>query len=178
MESIATPFHHCVEKVLENVKLDEYFVSFYEWAASVSMPIVVLSGGLTPLISATLSKLVGPSAERIEVVANEVITRSAFQSTDDKGGWSVQFRDDSKHGNDKAATIRPYAQHRNEVSDGIKSILMYAGDGVSDLSAARETDLLFAKDKQGGFLPVDPSSRACHVLVVEQLLIRSRDQTL
>ncbi len=29
--------------------------------------------------------------------------------------------------------------------------MFYAGDGVSDLSAARETDLLFAKKGRGGF---------------------------
>jgi len=29
--------------------------------------------------------------------------------------------------------------------------MFYAGDGVSDLSAAKETDLLFAKKGQGRF---------------------------
>jgi 2-hydroxy-3-keto-5-methylthiopentenyl-1-phosphate phosphatase len=32
---------------------------------------------------------------------------------------------------------------------GERPILLYAGDGTSDLSAARETDLLFAKAGQG-----------------------------
>jgi len=31
--------------------------------------------------------------------------------------------------------------------------MFYAGDGVSDLSAARETDLLFAKKGRGAFAP-------------------------
>jgi 2-hydroxy-3-keto-5-methylthiopentenyl-1-phosphate phosphatase len=35
--------------------------------------------------------------------------------------------------------------------------MFYAGDGVSDLSAARETDLLFAKKGRGGFCPTDDS---------------------
>lgn len=154
MESIKTPFNQCVEKVLGNVELDEYFVSFYKWAASVSVPVVVLSGGLTPLIRATLSKLVGPDAEGIEVVANEVVFRDGCQSINDEGAWSVKFRDDSKYGNDKASAIRPYARHGDKMSDGIKPILVYAGDGVSDLSAARETELLFAKEGQGGFFPL------------------------
>ena len=33
--------------------------------------------------------------------------------------------------------------------DGERPILLYAGDGVSDLSAAAETDLLFAKKGKG-----------------------------
>ncbi|KAL2060193.1 hypothetical protein VTL71DRAFT_9588 [Oculimacula yallundae] len=37
--------------------------------------------------------------------------------------------------------IRPYAALPN----GERPVLFYAGDGVSDLSAAKETDLLFAK---------------------------------
>jgi 2-hydroxy-3-keto-5-methylthiopentenyl-1-phosphate phosphatase len=33
--------------------------------------------------------------------------------------------------------------------DGERPVLLYAGDGVSDLSAAAETDLLFAKQGKG-----------------------------
>ncbi len=36
---------------------------------------------------------------------------------------------------------------------GERPVLFYAGDGVSDLSAARETDLLFAKAGRGMWLP-------------------------
>ena len=43
-------------------------------------------------------------------------------------------------------TIRPYAQYYASLPDSEpRPTLFYAGDGVSDLSAARETDLLFAK---------------------------------
>jgi 2-hydroxy-3-keto-5-methylthiopentenyl-1-phosphate phosphatase len=51
----------------------------------------------------------------------------------------------SGFGHDKSLTIRPYA---NLPSDQ-RPTLFYAGDGVSDLSAARETDLLFAKKGHG-----------------------------
>lgn len=37
--------------------------------------------------------------------------------------------------------------------DEERPILLYAGDGVSDLSAAAETDLLFAKQGKGIHLP-------------------------
>jgi 2-hydroxy-3-keto-5-methylthiopentenyl-1-phosphate phosphatase len=47
----------------------------------------------------------------------------------------------SDFGHDKSLTLRPYAQ----LPADKRPTLFYAGDGVSDLSAARETDLLFAK---------------------------------
>jgi hypothetical protein len=51
----------------------------------------------------------------------------------------------SGFGHDKSLTIRPYG---NLPADQ-RPTLFYAGDGVSDLSAARETDLLFAKKGHG-----------------------------
>jgi 2-hydroxy-3-keto-5-methylthiopentenyl-1-phosphate phosphatase len=47
----------------------------------------------------------------------------------------------SGFGHDKSRTIRPYAA----LPEGQRPTMFYAGDGVSDLSAAKETDLLFAK---------------------------------
>lgn len=48
----------------------------------------------------------------------------------------------SDFGHDKSICIKPYAKHPR----GQRPHLFYCGDGVSDLSAARETDLLFAKE--------------------------------
>jgi 2-hydroxy-3-keto-5-methylthiopentenyl-1-phosphate phosphatase len=64
----------------------------------------------------------------------------------------------SGFGHDKSRTIRPYAR----LPADERPTLFYAGDGVSDLSAARETDLLFAK-KGHGELPKHqcPSSAPC-----------------
>lgn len=56
----------------------------------------------------------------------------------------------SEHGHDKSLEIRPYAR----LPPGERPVLFYAGDGVSDLSAAKETDLLFAKAGRGES-PVD-----------------------
>jgi 2-hydroxy-3-keto-5-methylthiopentenyl-1-phosphate phosphatase len=56
----------------------------------------------------------------------------------------------SGFGHDKSSTIRPYAA----LPAGQRPTMFYAGDGVSDLSAAKETDLLFAKKGHG----ISPSS--------------------
>lgn len=66
-----------------------------------------------------------------------------------EGGWNIKYHDDSDFGHDKSLTIRPYAKHFAEHPDEPKPTMFYAGDGVSDLSAARETDLLFAKKGKG-----------------------------
>jgi 2-hydroxy-3-keto-5-methylthiopentenyl-1-phosphate phosphatase len=59
----------------------------------------------------------------------------------------VRFRlmRNSHFGHDKSIEIRQYAKLPNEV----RPTMFYAGDGVSDLSAAKETDLLFAKKGHG-----------------------------
>lgn len=89
--------------------------------------------------------LIGPEAEDIEIVSNSVIPRPG-KKLEDEGGWELQFHDDSDFGHDKSLTIRPYAEHISKLPPGEhRPTLFYAGDGVSDLSAARETDLLFAK---------------------------------
>ena len=52
---------------------------------------------------------------------------------------------DSHFGHDKSIEIRQYAN----LPDAERPTMFYAGDGVSDLSAAKETDLLFAKKGHG-----------------------------
>ncbi|KAL9044445.1 MAG: hypothetical protein Q9214_002417, partial [Letrouitia sp. 1 TL-2023] len=145
-ESIKTPFNQCIEKVLTHISLDEHFITFYEWCTSVSVPIVILSGGLTQTIQALLTTSIGHELRGIEIIANSVVVRNNFRSVNDEGGaWRVQFHDDSVFGHDKASTIRPYANLREGMPEHEKPILLYAGDGVSDISAAKEADLLFAK---------------------------------
>ena len=54
----------------------------------------------------------------------------------------------SDFGHDKSLAIRPYANLPKDQ----RPTMFYAGDGVSDLSAASETDLLFAKKGHGMFV--------------------------
>jgi 2-hydroxy-3-keto-5-methylthiopentenyl-1-phosphate phosphatase len=154
IESIKLGFDQCVEKAIAHVQLDERFLDFYNWASSAGIPVVVLSGGLTTLIEATLEKLIGRKPQDIEVVTNSVVTKEGFKSINEDGGaWRVQFRDDSIYGNDKARAIKLYLEHRETIDEADKPILLFAGDGISDLGAAGQTDLLFAKHGKGTELP-------------------------
>lgn len=137
MDSITTPYNECIDILLKNIKLDPGFKDFYDWSRENNVPIVILSGGMTPIIRALLDNLLGPGWD-IQIVSNDVRPREG-KSINEKGGWRIEFHDDSIHGHDKSIEIRKYSSLPN------RPTMFYAGDGVSDLSAAKETDLLFAK---------------------------------
>ncbi|PWW77752.1 hypothetical protein C7212DRAFT_313919 [Tuber magnatum] len=134
LDSVPTPFDECVKILCDNIRLDPGFKEFYAWCRDEKIPVIVLSSGMEPIIRALLTKLVGPTADEIKIVSNQP---KIFPD----GTWTIDYHDDSDFGHDKSLAIRPTANLPKED----RPILFYCGDGVSDLSAARETDLLFAK---------------------------------
>jgi 2,3-diketo-5-methylthio-1-phosphopentane phosphatase len=92
LDSITTPFNECVDILLANIKLDPGFRDFYNWAQENNVPIVILSGGMEPVIRALLDKLLGTGWD-IQIVSNFVQAREG-KSLNDKGGWEIIFRDD------------------------------------------------------------------------------------
>lgn len=148
MDSVKTPFPDCIKALCDNIKLDPYFNDFYKWSRENGVPVIVLSSGMTPIIRALLVHLIGPEGNDIEIVSNDVADRPP-KNMNEEGGWQIKFHDESGFGHDKSLTIRPYAKYFEEHPDEPRPTMFYAGDGVSDLSAARETDLLFAKKGHG-----------------------------
>ncbi|KAH7016856.1 HAD-like domain-containing protein [Ilyonectria destructans] len=137
LDSVGTPFDQCIDILRKNIKLDPGFKEFYDWTQLNNVPIVILSGGMEPIIRALLDTLLGEGWD-IQIVSNNVSPREG-KSINDQNGWKIVFHDDSIHGHDKSIEIRKYSSLPN------RPTMFYAGDGVSDLSAAKETDLLFAK---------------------------------
>lgn len=136
LESIPTPFPECVDYLLKNIKLDPGFKEAFHWAQANDIPIIVVSSGMKPIIKALLQNLVGEeSIDQIEIISNDV-------KVNEDGSWEIIYRDETPFGHDKSRAIRPYREARKDVKT---QTLFYCGDGVSDLSAAKETDLLFAK---------------------------------
>ncbi|KAF2020028.1 hypothetical protein BU24DRAFT_419621 [Aaosphaeria arxii CBS 175.79] len=141
MDSITTPYDECIKFLVDNIKLDPYFKEFYEWSLANNIPVVVLSGGMEPIIKAILQNLIGPDADKMEIIGNFVGPRPG-KSINEQGGWEIVFKHpESGFGHDKSVTLRQYSS----LPADVRPTMFYAGDGVSDLSAARETDLLFAK---------------------------------
>ncbi|CZR63346.1 probable Phosphoserine phosphatase [Phialocephala subalpina] len=141
LDSVKTPFDECIKILQEAIKLDPYFKEFYEYARQNNIPVVVLSGGMTPIVRGLLVHLLGEEhGNEMQIVSNDVGPRDG-KSINEEGGWQIVYHDDTHFGHDKSLEIRPYA---NLPADQ-RPTMFYAGDGVSDFSAASETDLLFAK---------------------------------
>jgi 2,3-diketo-5-methylthio-1-phosphopentane phosphatase len=94
LDSIPTPFDKCTEILLEQIDLDSGFRAFYDWARANNVPIVILSGGMTPLIRALLDKLMGEDSSWMQIVSNEVGARSGKHINEEKG-WEIVFRDET-----------------------------------------------------------------------------------
>ncbi|WWD02196.1 hypothetical protein V865_000234 [Kwoniella europaea PYCC6329] len=143
LESVHHPFEECKEELKKNIKLDPGFVNFYTWCKSQNIPFVIVSSGMAPNIKGVLSTLLpGPDTENIDIIANEV----EFTDPAKKGDtWEIIYRHpESGFGHDKSQAILPYRKLKH------KPTLFFCGDGVSDLSAAKHADLLFAKVMANG----------------------------
>jgi len=138
LESVPNPFDECKEILKQNIKLDSGFKDFYKWAKANDIPVIIVSSGMTPLIRAVLSNLIGDEdAKDIEIISNDVKVHP-------DGKWEIQFRHPSSgFGHDKSQAILPYRNLPDPPT------LFFFGDGVSDMSAARHADVLFVKKPPG-----------------------------
>ncbi|XP_077661347.1 uncharacterized protein AFUA_7G06850 [Aspergillus fumigatus Af293] len=141
LDSVRLPFNECLRIVQENIQLDPSFVNFYLWAKEKSIPIVILSSGMTPVIEALLVSLFAGKPSNIFIVANNVAPHNG-KHINMVGGWQIKYRDDSIFGHDKSLEIK----HCVALPVGERPVVAFAGDGVSDLSAASQTNILFAKE--------------------------------
>ncbi|KAI0253964.1 HAD-like domain-containing protein [Lactifluus subvellereus] len=131
-------FEECKRVLKDNIKLDSGFKEFFQYCKSQDIPVVIVSSGMEPLIRAILSNLVGEDANDIEIISNSVDVHK-------DGSWSIRFRHPSSgYGHDKSQAILPYRNLANP------PLLFFFGDGVSDISAAKHADMLFAKEKSNG----------------------------
>ncbi|CAH6720367.1 polyol phosphate phosphatase Pyp1p [[Candida] jaroonii] len=152
LDSIKQPFPECIDYLLKHVQLDPGFRKCYDYCVSKKIPIIIISSGMKPIIYNLLKHLVGEdAAENIEIYSNEV---EYFEKANDLGKtWDIVYKDDSDFGHNKSLSIKEYLVSKNldktnfeaHYKDSKYPTLFYCGDGVSDLSAAKETDLLFAK---------------------------------
>jgi len=94
LDSIDTPFNECIDILRKNITLDPGFPAFFQWAKENNVPIVVLSGGMEPIIRALLAHMLGEEeAASLQIVSNDVVPR-AGKSINEKGGWEIVYHDD------------------------------------------------------------------------------------
>lgn len=127
---------YCVDYLLQHVQLDPGFKDTVRWCHSNNIPVIVVSSGMDQVIRALLRKLIPEESLQsvIEIYANHV------EAAHPK--WSIVYRDDSSFGHDKHQSITHATEKYGPIPAGRR---FYCGDGVSDASAARSCDLLFAK---------------------------------
>jgi 2,3-diketo-5-methylthio-1-phosphopentane phosphatase len=138
--SLDVPFDDGFEVMKTALDIDPDFQSFHEFCINNSIPFNVISAGLKPVLRRVLDHFLGEEASNhIEIVANDA------EITED-GKWSAVWRHDTDLGHDKAQSINEYRDDAKLESDnGTIPMIIFIGDGVSDLPAAREADVLFAR---------------------------------
>lgn len=127
-------------ELLKDCKFDPFWWQFYNFTAENSIPLSIVSAGLVPLLDHFLDLSHHPVHPELNIYANSV-------TIDTITGWDPIYRDETEHGHDKGNHLRiakaadPY------------STIVFIGDGgtkklnlVSDLSAAKEADIVFARE--------------------------------
>jgi len=108
------------------VGIDPTFAPFVERCEAANVPVTIVSSGIAPLIEARLAAI---GLGRLPVIAADVDVHPT--------SWTMRFRDESHNGTDKAAHVRAMQARGTRVA--------FAGDGVSDFSAAIEADECYVK---------------------------------
>ncbi|KAG0221587.1 HAD-like domain-containing protein [Mortierella sp. GBAus27b] len=140
--------------MLRPVHLDPGFLQFYAYIQSHQIPFSIVSCGLDILIENYMGWHLGEEeASKLTILAN-------YGRVEDRR-WLVRYRDDSPHSHDKSVCIQESKEQfkkemveqqrlREQAGETQKEalqehIIVFCGDGISDLSAAREADVLFAR---------------------------------
>ncbi|KAI0471219.1 2,3-diketo-5-methylthio-1-phosphopentane phosphatase [Xylaria cf. heliscus] len=129
-------------KIMENeLEIDPDFRSFHEYCINSNIPFNVISAGLKPILRRVLDTFLGEEqSAQINIVANEA------KIAEDGSEWKPIWRHDNELGHDKALSVQEArSQAEMTCEDGTIPLIVFIGDGVSDLPAAREADVLFAR---------------------------------
>ncbi|KAK9380723.1 HAD-like domain-containing protein [Kockiozyma suomiensis] len=138
--SLDVPFHKSMEAMKDNLDIDPDFKDFHDFCVREGLPFNVISAGLKPVLRGVLDEFVGKQSERIDIISNDA------HISDDGSEWKVVWRHDSPLGHDKSVSIKERRAHyRKHLPANTNPLIIFIGDGVSDLPAAREADVLFAR---------------------------------
>ncbi|BFZ58111.1 hypothetical protein PYCC9005_005170 [Savitreella phatthalungensis] len=138
--SLNVGFDDGFEVMKEKLVFDPDFRDFHLFCVRNSIPFNVISAGLKPLLRAVLENHLGADAAHIDIISNDM------RMGPDGKTWEVVWRDDTPLGHDKAASIQAFKGDSAILDEGeLPPLIVFIGDGVSDLPAAREADILFAR---------------------------------
>jgi 2,3-diketo-5-methylthio-1-phosphopentane phosphatase len=138
--SLNVPFDDGFEVMRDTMEMDPDFQEFHRFCLKRHIPFNVISAGLKPVLHRVLAEFIGEKqAKHIDIVANDA------EISEDGSEWKVVWKDDTDLGHDKAASIQEARALASDKTDDAPPLIIFIGDGVSDLPAARECDVLFAR---------------------------------
>ncbi|KAI5793093.1 HAD-like domain-containing protein [Geopyxis carbonaria] len=139
--SLNVPFDNAFDVMKGALEIDPDFREFHDWCIKNNIPFNVISAGLKPILRRVLDEFLGKKqSKHIDLIANDAAI------SEDGKIWKPIWRHDTPLGHDKAASIQEYRTiASSESEDGSVPLVVFVGDGVSDLAAAREADVLFAR---------------------------------
>jgi 2,3-diketo-5-methylthio-1-phosphopentane phosphatase len=139
--SLNVPFEDGFQVMERTLEIDPDFQTFHKFCIANNIPFNVISAGLKPILRKVLDTFLGEEeAKHIEIVANDA------KITEDGSEWKPVWRHDTELGHDKALSITEAREEAKlACDDGTIPLIVFIGDGVSDLPAAREADVLFAR---------------------------------
>ncbi|KAI1350968.1 2,3-diketo-5-methylthio-1-phosphopentane phosphatase [Xylaria sp. FL0043] len=139
--SLHVPFEDGFKVMEKSLDIDPDFQKFHEYCISNSIPFNVISAGLKPVLRRVLDTFLGEEqSAQINIVANDA------QIAEDGSEWKPIWRHDTELGHDKALSVQEARKQAElQCDNGTIPLIVFIGDGVSDLPAAREADVLFAR---------------------------------
>ena len=162
--SLTIPMEDGFDVMRENMDLDPAFMEFHEFCKENGIAFNVISSGLRPILRKVLDAFLGaqevcPSyllistlrkrerekltyrtqSSEIPIIAND----ATFNNGEP---WKPIWLHETELGHDKALSVnKGRAEAAEACVDGEIPLIIFIGDGVSDLTAAREADVLFCR---------------------------------
>lgn len=139
--SLNVPFEDGFVVLEKSLEIDPGFQEFHKWCIKETIPFNVISAGLKPILRRILDGALGEeNAKHIDIVANDATI------SQDGSQWKPVWRHDTELGHDKARSINEYREIADQQANGEEvPLIVFIGDGVSDLPAANQADVLFAR---------------------------------
>ena len=142
--SVNVSFNDGFGVMKERLEIDPDFEEFHKFCLMRHIPFNIISAGVKPVLRRVLDEFIGEQqSKHIGIVANDA------HISDDGSEWKVVWKDDTALGHDKSASIEDARAKAlvqgSDVADDQPPLIIFIGDGVSDLPAARECNILFAR---------------------------------
>ncbi|KAI8586837.1 HAD-like domain-containing protein [Geranomyces variabilis] len=146
--AVNLPWDHAVG-LIRDVPLDPHFSAFHDYCLAKRIPLTVLSSGLRPLVAMLLEEYYNRGEDgMLTIVANgiEIVEDKSEGGQPTAPRWVCKWLDDTPHGHDKSLSMEKFLAARARSDNaGLRPLVVFIGDGVSDISAARHADVVLAK---------------------------------